>query len=230
MRATKIINPDLPESLKIKDVLIRPGSAYKSYWQQPIYEIETEYGKFIASPNHGDKVHWNEFVGERVRVYSQTSEADDWLWLRYKYEIKQITFSQLLQSKHNIPSCKTYVYYIEFAQFSYVGFTSQHPPENRFSQHKEQCHGDGKKQNLHYRLKEFMDCGGVPKFKVIGIFDDEISALLFEVYSILSDKREKGDGNLNISDGGEGNLFELCFQDKEIYNLFIKDKQGKNFV
>ena len=32
MRATKIINPDLPESLKIKGVLIRPGSAYKSYY------------------------------------------------------------------------------------------------------------------------------------------------------------------------------------------------------
>lgn len=230
MRATKIINPDLSESLKIKNVLIRPGSAYKSNWLEPMYEIETEYGKFIANPHHGDNVHWNEFVGQEVRVYSQPSKADDWLWLRYKNEIKQITLSQLLKSKKDIPSGQSYVYYIEFGQFSYVGFTSQHPPEKRFSQHKEQCHDNKKKQNLHYRLKEFMDSGGTPNFKVIGIFEDEISALLFEVFRILSDKRDKGDGNLNISDGGEGNLFELCFQDKEIYNLFIKDKQGGNFV
>ena len=230
MRATKVINPEISESLEIKSVNIRPGSAYKSYWKHPIYEIETKYGSYIASPKHGDEIHWNEFVGQTVKVYSQSSEADGWLWLRYKYEAKQITLSQLLKNKYDIPSGKNYVYYLEFDQFSYVGFTSQNPPEKRFSQHKEQCHTDRKNQNLHYHMKEFLDGGGTPNFKIIGIFEDEISALLFEVYSILSDKKEKREGNLNISDGGEGNLFELCFQDKQNHNLFIRDKQGKCFV
>ena len=75
-------------------------------------------------------------------------------------------------------------------------------------------------RDLHYHMKEFLDGGGTPNFKIIGIFEDEISALLFEVYSILSDKQEKGEGNLNISDGGEGNLFELCFQDRKMQSFY----------
>ena len=45
MRATKVINPDISESLEIKSVSIRPGFArINRIGKHPIYEIETKYG------------------------------------------------------------------------------------------------------------------------------------------------------------------------------------------
>ena len=84
--ATKIINKNEPLEVLINDVTIQKPKKYNvSFWKIPMYEISTEFGKFIASEYFGDRFfHWNEFIGKTLTVWSQKSKSPQWLWLRIK--------------------------------------------------------------------------------------------------------------------------------------------------
>ena len=75
--ATKIINKNEPLEVLINDVTIQKPKKYNvSFWKIPMYEISTEFGKFIASEYFGDRFfHWNEFIGKTINVWSEKSRS-----------------------------------------------------------------------------------------------------------------------------------------------------------
>ena len=232
--ATKIINKNEPLEVLINDVTIQKPKKYNVRgWEIPMFEISTEFGKFIASDIFADRFfHWNEFIGKTLTVWSQKSKSPQWLWLRIKTNPILINFDDYIENNHYYPKNKSfYVYKITFKlidTYSYIGFTSQSPPTTRFKQHIEQIHNNDNKQNFHYYLNQSITSAVEPRFEIIGEYKNEITALLSEIINISKERKQKPFYNLNISFGGEGNEFKIHADNNN--QLKIEDKLGIHFI
>lgn len=229
--AEKIININEPLQVLIENVSIQNPKKYGvDYWKLPMYEIVTEHGNYIASGLFGDRFHWNEFVGQTLSVWSQESESPQWLWLRIKKNPIIISFDKYIEGLYSLPKDRSYyVYKIQFAKkntYSYVGFTSQNPPKERYKQHYHQIHDIKKNKNFHYYLNKCFYYNIEPSFEIIGEYKNEITALFSEIINISKD-RKQNHINLNNTFGGEGNEFKVNFDENN--QLTIEDRFSKYF-
>ena len=230
--ANKIIDINQPLQILIQDVTIQNPKKYNvDYWKLPMYEIVTEHGNYIASGLFGDRFHWNEFVGQTLSVWSQESESPQWLWLRIKKNPITISFDKYIEGLYSLPKDRSYyVYKIQFARksaYSYVGFTSQNPPQERYEQHLQQIHDNKKNKNFHYYLNNCVYYNIKPNFEIIGEYKNEITALFSEIINISKD-RKQNHINLNNTFGGEGNEFKVNSDDNN--QLTIEDRFSKFFI
>ena len=213
-----------PFITKIVSVLKKPGKNYVNYWKSDMSEIEIEdKRKFISD----FRTNFNLLINKEIKVYSETSKAQNWDWLHLSNE--QINTSKSNDwGPHNLqrldkvdinslPYKLCYLYKISVGSECYVGFTSKNP-NDRLSEHLMNAKTNST-QKIHKELRKW---GLNYQFEIIGEYENEVKALLDEIKFI-----KIYNAQLNNSLGGEGNEFRIIESKNEIdeYVFFVM----KNF-
>ena len=226
----KLIDEASPEFVEIRNVQIlttagRQLAKLNSGWSQPMFEIETNKGVYIAQPGLYGMPNLPEFIFQKICIYTEDArKAPGWKWLHLSKDTNRFLIPLAKAVTATLPEKDCYVYMITCEAERYVGFTTLEPPELRLAQHLELADAFKKPKSnqpehtqtkLHLRLLEAAKRGINPQFSILGKFNHEIHALYAERKFI-----ELFECSLNKSNGGEGH----CFSIDDEHNVL--DKNG----
>ena len=127
-RAGRSLQKAIP--VEIRDVTIVEGHTLKPYWKAPMYVIETNVGKYIATTikhqqasfQNGFFIYWEGLVGSSVRVTAKSHEDHMWIMADYPTQ-KQYPSEQLAVSPFEefIPSAVDSKLFPRSVQDQHVG-------------------------------------------------------------------------------------------------------------
>ena len=119
-----------PTYVEIRDVTIVEGQSLRYYWKAPMYVIETNLGKYIATTikhqqakfQNGIFIYWEGLVGSSVRVTAMAFEGHWWINADYptqkQYPSEQLTLSPF---EEFIPSAVDSTLFPRSVQDQHVG-------------------------------------------------------------------------------------------------------------
>ena len=118
--------------------------------------------------------------------------------------------------KLEIEPLKCHVYKLDIGGEAYIGFTTLEPAE-RVALHIKDAK-DGSRLAVHAKLRQF---GYLFDLELLATEENEVLGLVREISFI-----KKFSPELNSSQGGEGNIFELLFKKNELNEDVIFVKKG----